>query len=73
MPAIPITSREQYFKIIEVLDRVGGTWQWVGGQERLLLASPTQYQALVDAKVVTPEENGKDSVHGKKSRKKAES
>ena len=30
MPAVPITSDEQYEKAIEVLTREGGTWQGVG-------------------------------------------
>jgi hypothetical protein len=69
MPAVPITSREQYIKAIEVLDRVGGTWHGVGREERFLLVSPRQYQALVEAKVVTPEDGKKDSSRDKKSRK----
>jgi hypothetical protein len=55
MPAVPITSRKQYEKAIEVLDRVGGSWQGVGFEEKYLLVSPRQYEALVKAGVVTPE------------------
>jgi hypothetical protein len=40
MPAVPIKSREQYIKAIEVLDRVGGTWHGVGDEERYLLVTP---------------------------------
>jgi hypothetical protein len=69
MPAVPITSREQYIKAIEVLDRVGGTWHGVGQKEWFLLVSPRQYAALVEAQVVTPEDAKKDSNRGKKSRK----
>ena len=70
MPAVPITSREQYIKAIEVLDRVGGTWHGVGQDEWYLLVSPAQYKALVEAKVATPEDpKKKDSSRGKKSRK----
>jgi hypothetical protein len=72
MPAIPITSDEQQIKIIEVLHRLGGSWQWVGGDKQYLYATPTQYQALLDAKAITPLANGKDH-RGKKSRKKPES
>jgi hypothetical protein len=68
MPAIHITSREQYIQILEVLDRVGGTWQGVGGKERYLLVTPTHYHALVEAGVVPPENGVKDSNHAKKSR-----
>jgi hypothetical protein len=56
MPAVRITSNKQYEKAIEVLDRVGGTWQGVGQDERFLLVSPRQYAALVRAKVVTPQD-----------------
>ena len=69
MPAVPIKDREQYIKAIEVLDRVGGTWQGVGMEERFLLVTLAQYDALVEAKVVIPEDNKKDSRRGKKSRK----
>jgi hypothetical protein len=69
MPAVPITSREQYIKAIEVLDLVGGTWHGVGDEERFLLVSPRQYEALVVAKVVNPEDIKKESNRGKKSRK----
>ncbi len=70
MPAVPIKSREQYIKAIEVLDRVGGTWHGVGQEDWFLLVSPAQYDALVEAKVVAPEDaKTKDSSRGKKSRK----
>jgi hypothetical protein len=71
MPAVPITSREQYIKAIEVLTRVGGTWQGVGQTERFLLVSEAQYRALVEAKVATPEDTKKDSKRGKNPRKPA--
>jgi hypothetical protein len=73
MPAVSIKSREQYVKAIEVLDRVGGSWQGVGQDEWFLLVSPTQYQALVEAKVVSPADNAKDLNRGEKSRKKTKS
>ncbi len=69
MPAVPIKTREQYIKAIEVLDRVGGTWQGVGFDEWFLLVSPKQYDALVDAHVVTPQDNNKDAKRAKNSRK----
>lgn len=69
MPAVPITSREQYIKAIEVLDRVGGTWQGVGFEEKYLLVSPRQYEALVEAKVVTLEATDKEPKRGKRARK----
>ncbi|MBI3822828.1 MAG: hypothetical protein HY289_09135 [Planctomycetes bacterium] len=70
MPAVRMTSREQYVKAIGVLTRVGGTWQGVGDEvEPSLLVNPKQYQALVDAGVVAAESNGKEPSRGKKSRK----
>jgi hypothetical protein len=69
MPAVPITSREQYIKAIEVLDRVGGTWQGVGQDEWFLVVSPRQYEALVEAEVVPPPDANKDSQRGKNARK----
>jgi hypothetical protein len=69
VPAVPIKNREQYIKAIEVLDRVGGTWHGVGDEERYLLVTLAQYKALVEANVVIPEDNKKDSKRGKNSRK----
>ena len=71
MPAVPITSSKQYEKAIEVLTRVGGTWQGVGMEERFLLVSEAQYKALVEAKVTTPKKIEKGSKRGKNSRKPA--
>ena len=65
MPAVPIKNREQYIKAIEVLDRVGGTWQGVGQDEWCLLVTLAQYEALVQASVVNPEDTNKDSKRGK--------
>ncbi len=61
MPAVPIKSREQYIKAIEVLDRVGGTWSGVGQDDWFLLVSPTQYEALVEAEVVTTGDVNEDA------------
>jgi hypothetical protein len=69
MPAVPITSDEQYEKAIEVLTRVGGTWQGVGQKEYVLLVSPAQYEALVEAKVAAPKDAEKDNHRGKKAGK----
>jgi hypothetical protein len=71
MPAVPIKNREQYIKAIEVLDRVGGTWQGVGQEERCLLVTEDQYKALVEAKVATPEKTKKDPSRGKRSHQAA--
>ena len=71
MPAVPITSREQYIEAIGVLDRVGGTWHGVGQDKWFLLVTPTQYEALVKAKVVAAENGQKEAKRGKKSPKPA--
>jgi hypothetical protein len=72
MPAVPITSSEQYEKAIEVLTRIGGTWQGVGQQERFLLVSEAQYRALVEANVTAPpRKDGKGSKRGSNSGKTA--
>jgi hypothetical protein len=68
MPAEPITSPEQYERAIEVLTRVGGTWQGVGSKERVLLVSESQFKALLEAKVATPQEIDKGPKRGKNSR-----
>ena len=73
MPAVKMTSREQYINAIEVLDRVGGMWHGVGDEERYILVNLAQYQALVDAGVAVVETNGKEPKRGKKSRKRTKS
>ena len=73
MPAVPISSDEQYLKITEVLDRIGGVYQGVGFEERYLLVSPAQYQALVEANVVAPLDEKEEPKRGKNSRKTPES
>jgi hypothetical protein len=70
MPAVPITSPEQYEKAIDVLTRVGGTWQGVGSKKRFLLVSEAQYKALAKAKVTT-NDTKKGAKRGKNSRTSA--
>jgi hypothetical protein len=73
MPAVLIASDEQYEKAIEVLTRVGGTWQGVGRKERFLLVSEAQHRALIEAKVASSERNAKkESGRGKNIRNAAE-
>ncbi len=67
MPAVPITSDEQYEKALEVLTRVGGTFQGVGFEEWVLLVTEAQYKALVEAGVVHPS----DTKQNPKGQKKA--
>jgi hypothetical protein len=70
MPAVPITSDEQYEKALEVLTRVGGTWQGVGpSTERFLLVSPRLFEALAEAGVVARQDTNKVSPRGKNARK----
>lgn len=69
MPAVPITSPEQYEKALAVLDRVGGTFQGVGQKEWFLLVTEAQYKALLEAKVIAPDVREKGPKHGKNSRK----
>jgi hypothetical protein len=52
MPAVDIESQEQYSKALDVLTRVGGTFQGVGAEKRYLLVTEAQYQALIAAGVV---------------------
>jgi hypothetical protein len=74
MPAVLIKNQEDYVKIIEVLHRMGGTWQGVAREEKMyLLVSPSHYKALVEAKAVTPEDQNKDAIRGKKARKTSKS
>ena len=54
MHRVPIQDLDQLEKAIEVLTRVGGTYQGVGSTERFLIVNDAQYQALVAAKVTTP-------------------
>ena len=70
MPIIPIKTQKQYEKAIEVLTRVGGTYRGVGQDEWFLVVTPAQYQALLEAKVVNPENEAKDQSRGKSSQKK---
>jgi hypothetical protein len=71
MPTVQITSPEQYEKALEVLTRVGGTWQGVGSKERFLLVSEAQYRALAEAKVTIPNDIKKGAKRGKNSRNSA--
>jgi len=54
MPRVDIKSDRQYEKAIDVLTRVGGTYQGIGYKERYLLVTLAQYDALVAAGVATP-------------------
>jgi hypothetical protein len=64
MPKVAIKDMKQYEEALEVLLRVGGTWQGVGRDEWFLLVTEGQYRALVEAKVI-PSENGAEGKRGK--------
>ena len=67
MPMVHIPDWDKYVRAFDVLFKVGGTFQ--GRPEQVLLVTEAQYQALVDAQVVTP--NGTEAAtHGPKSKKK---
>jgi hypothetical protein len=71
MPAVPMTSPEQYEKAIEVLTRLGGVWQGVGQEEQYLVLSDRQCKALIEANVITPNDIVTRIPRGKNSRKTA--
>jgi hypothetical protein len=52
--AVHIHSREQYIQALRVLDKVAGTWQGIGPSSApVLLLTDAQYNALVEAGVVS--------------------
>ena len=71
MPKVPIKDEKQYEKAIEVLTRVGGTYHGIGQKEWFLLVTDAQYQALLEAKVITPDNGRKELPRGKNSKKTA--
>jgi hypothetical protein len=72
MPHVRIKDLDQYARALEVLHRVGGTFQGVGQDEWFLLLTNAQFQALVDAKVVSAETGAKGKARDAKSKKKAQ-
>jgi hypothetical protein len=70
MPRVPIKDLRQYERAIDVLTRVGGTYQAVGQDEWFLLVTDVQYRALVEANVVKPDNGVKDENRGTGSKKK---
>lgn len=71
MPEVAIKDLKQYAKALEVLSRVGGTFQGVGHDEWFLLVTEKQYQALLKAKVIPAENGAKEQKRGKTSKRKA--
>ncbi len=69
MPQVHIKDLKQYEKAIEVLTRVGGTYQGVGQDKWYLLVTDTQYQALLEAKVIA-DGNGVGGHRGTRSHAK---
>jgi hypothetical protein len=72
MPKVPIKDEKQYQKAIEVLTRVGGTYQGIGQDEWFLLVTDAQYQALLGAKVIAAGDGRKEQYRGKNSKRKAQ-
>jgi hypothetical protein len=72
MPHVHIKDLKQYERALEVLTRVGGTFQGVGTDEWFLLVTESQYKALVDAKVVPADNNATGKARGAKSKRKAQ-
>ena len=68
MPKVPIKEEKQYQKAIEVLSRVGGTYQGIGQDEWFLLVTDAQYQALLAAKVIAPVDGRKEQYRGMRAR-----
>ncbi len=65
--AVHIRSKEQYIEVLGVLDKLGGTWQWVGSSsDPVLLLTDGQYQALLHAGVI-PLNDKKGEPRGKKA------
>jgi hypothetical protein len=72
--AIPIQSREQYLQAMRVLDKVGGTWQGVGPSSApVLLLTDAQYNALLEAGVVTAHDKEVNTRGKKANAKKTQS
>jgi hypothetical protein len=71
MPAIEIQSPEQYSQALKVLTEVGGTFHGVGAEEnRSLLVTEAQYEALVAAGVVK-KDGTKDRSRGPKKARRS--
>ena len=68
MPAIEIHSGMRLAKIFDVLIEVGGPFQGVGRDKRILVVTREQHKALVDAGLVKPD-GTKARLRGKKATK----
>lgn len=52
--AVHIHSREQEIEALRVLNKVGGTWRGIGtSSDPIMLLTDAQYNALVEAGVVS--------------------
>jgi hypothetical protein len=71
MPKVSIKDEKQYEKAIEVLTRVGGTYHGIGQKEWFLLVTDAQYQALLEAKVITSDNGRRELPRGKNSKRTA--
>ena len=60
MPRVRIHDQQQYEKAIDVLTRVGGTYQGVGQDEWYLLVTNAQYQALLKENIIASENGAQE-------------
>jgi hypothetical protein len=72
MPRVRIHNQKQYEKAIDVLTRVGGTYQGVGQDEWYLLVTEAQYQALLNENVVPPQNGSQEQHRGQSTKSKAQ-
>jgi len=72
MPRVRIHDQKQYEKAIDVLTRVGGTYQGLGQDEWYLLVTDGQYQALLKEKVIESGNGSQEQHRGKSAKSKAQ-
>jgi hypothetical protein len=72
MPKVAIKDMKQYEKALEVLTRVGTTFQGVGQDEWFLLVTEAQYRALLEAKVIAGENGAPEEKRGKTAKEKTQ-
>ncbi len=68
--AVHIQGKERQIQALRVLDKVGGTWQGIGtSDDPIYLLTDAQYNALVEAGVITPADKNDKEVkpRGKKA------
>ena len=72
--AVHIQSRELQIQALRVLDKVGGTWQGIGtSDDPIYLLTDAQYNALVEAGVISTNDKEVKSRGKKAAPKKTKS